>query len=430
MLSQTNSKELSSLIQLKQNDQVGRYYEVVASSSTTSFGKLILHEKPFCFIIDDRERTHCCNYCFKANIKLSRCKACKVSHYCSMNCYHSDHHLKECKALATHPKVTNSIRLLLKCFLSCSDEKQFEMIQNLAPSSSSDEKVEDNLIKLAILFADYVKDVDLSSSFLDNRKEDLDFIYLLLLKLQRNTFSICNEEMNAIGSGIYLKASMFNHSCVPNCAILFDSDKNLYVRILNPSSLLEEGTPLTINYVDLMDLTANRQKKLKEQYHFTCTCPRCLNSNEEVNENVDKMISIANEHRKNQNLQEAVNYFQRIVSKKRSSPSLFHEIYMGIALNSLTHLNVDLSDFKKAYEFGIESLEYFEKYYPPFYPLLGLQYLTCAKLASYLEENGQARLKINSRDLFHKCFAILNTLFRNENNQPFNLLIENNISLP
>lgn len=103
---------------------------------------------------------------------------------------------------------------------------------------------------------------------------------------------------------------------------------------------------------------------------------------------------------------------------------------MGIALNSLTHLNVDLSDFKKAYEFGIESLEYFEKYYPPFYPLLGLQYLTCAKLASYLEENGQARLKINSRDLFHKCFAILNTLFRNENNQPFNLLIENNISLP
>jgi len=102
--------------------------------------------------------------------------------------------------------------------------------------------------------------------------------------------------MNNIGSGIYLRASMFNHSCVPNCTILFDKSKMLYVRVIEDR--VKPGDALTINYVDLMDTTEGRRTKLQNQYHFTCKCERCQTEKEEKNDNVESMLEIARENRK------------------------------------------------------------------------------------------------------------------------------------
>jgi len=129
-----------------------------------------------------------------------------------------------------------------------------------------------------------------------------------------------------------------------------------------------------------------------------------------------------------QEYNESIDCYNRIISKKKKNPQAFSDIYLGISFNELSHLLVDQSNFDKAYTTATESLVYFEKYYPKYYPLLGLQYLMCAKLASYLEEDGKpTRKDATSRLLFSKCFPILSTLFTNEKNQPFDLLIENNI---
>lgn len=38
---------------------------------------------------------------------------------------------------------------------------------------------------------------------------------------------------------------------------------------------IPEGEELTVSYVDFLNLSADRQKKLKERFHFDCTCEHC-----------------------------------------------------------------------------------------------------------------------------------------------------------
>lgn len=37
-----------------------------------------------------------------------------------------------------------------------------------------------------------------------------------------NAFNILDDNLNTIGTGIYLAASVLNHSCIPNATAIFD----------------------------------------------------------------------------------------------------------------------------------------------------------------------------------------------------------------
>lgn len=39
--------------------------------------------------------------------------------------------------------------------------------------------------------------------------------------------------------------------------------------------MIPEGAELTVSYVDFLSVSADRQKKLKERFHFECTCEHC-----------------------------------------------------------------------------------------------------------------------------------------------------------
>lgn len=110
---------LSPSLKISEKEELGRFYcfdgqdekvvvggnnkkELILSSKLSSsviihqeipVGMLLLKEKPFCFCVSEEQRSRICNYCFREKsegMKLSRCKACKYSHYCSMECYVSD----------------------------------------------------------------------------------------------------------------------------------------------------------------------------------------------------------------------------------------------------------------------------------------------------------------------------------------------------
>lgn len=38
---------------------------------------------------------------------------------------------------------------------------------------------------------------------------------------------------------------------------------------------ISKGEELTFSYVDPLNLSADRQKQLKERFHFDCSCERC-----------------------------------------------------------------------------------------------------------------------------------------------------------
>ena len=58
-------------------------------------------------------------------------------------------------------------------------------------------------------------------------------------QLRRNGFAIVDDEWVACGVGLYLQASRLNHSCVPNCAVVF-SGRKILVHTLRPCVAGEE----------------------------------------------------------------------------------------------------------------------------------------------------------------------------------------------
>ncbi len=62
------------------------------------------------------------------------------------------------------------------------------------------------------------------------------------------------------------------------CYICLHLTAFLYFRIeLRSLGKIAEGEELTVAYVDFLNLTEERQRLLKAQYFFDCTCEHCKN---------------------------------------------------------------------------------------------------------------------------------------------------------
>lgn len=93
-------------------------------------------------------------------------------------------------------------------------------------------------------------------------------------KLCTNAFSICDSEMNSIGTGIYLGVSIMDHTCTPNAVATFEG-KKLSIRMLEDVPCLDFSN-ISITYIDLMSPREERRRILKNAYYFLCTCSRCI----------------------------------------------------------------------------------------------------------------------------------------------------------
>lgn len=77
--------------------------------------------------------------------------------------------------------------------------------------------------------------------------------------------------------GLYGKACLLEHNCIPNTTRTFDIHSNLIIRA---SVKIPKGNHISISYTDPMWGTANRQLHLSTTKYFTCSCERCLDPTE------------------------------------------------------------------------------------------------------------------------------------------------------
>ncbi|CAL1268201.1 unnamed protein product [Larinioides sclopetarius] len=96
-------------------------------------------------------------------------------------------------------------------------------------------------------------------------------------KMAINSFSISDDEMQTIGTGLYLGASVFDHSCCPNAEVVFDG-VNAYIHATKHVPH-RDISKVYISYIEQLDLTEKRQNALLEQYYFHCKCEKCTTSN-------------------------------------------------------------------------------------------------------------------------------------------------------
>ncbi|XP_022236635.1 histone-lysine N-methyltransferase SMYD3-like [Limulus polyphemus] len=92
-------------------------------------------------------------------------------------------------------------------------------------------------------------------------------------KMVINSYCIYSGDLQVIGTGLYLGASVLDHSCEPNAVVTFNGT-TLYVRALQDLDELDYKR-VFISYIDQMATTQERLKTLKEQYYFVCQCQRC-----------------------------------------------------------------------------------------------------------------------------------------------------------
>lgn len=126
----------------------------------------------------------------------------------------------------------------------------------------------------------------------------------------RNTNLTPNDQT----PGIWLTASMFNHSCLPNCAWAWTGD--LFVARANRD--ITEGEELTVAYVPSSYDYEKRNGVLKASNDFECHCPLCkadeaATRTPEMQEAVNKAQRLP-QHVKGSTLKERINSAEDLVS--------------------------------------------------------------------------------------------------------------------
>lgn len=260
---------------------------VVACSSILSGTPLVDLSHPFSIgVFEESGGKGCCICCGEAihdgdsaNHKV--CADCDIAAFCSEACRtaHAERHLLECKPLA---KLKRMLRDIAERQIDVPDnffELSFHAITTIAAYRSKKAGAE-SLLRLESHSSEVAQlvhpTVDLVFEMLDG-KEEKSFIAQIIGIIKCNSIELVDQspsgEGQAIGQGLHAEgiASLFNHSCSPNCSLVTAQGIISTIRDIIP------GEELTIAYIpQLYWPTSLRQEALREQFFFNCCCSRCV----------------------------------------------------------------------------------------------------------------------------------------------------------
>ncbi|PQP99888.1 histone-lysine N-methyltransferase ASHR1 isoform X1 [Prunus yedoensis var. nudiflora] len=396
-----------------------------------------------------------CDACFESS-NLKKCSACQVVYYCSNSCQKSEWklHRLECEALSKVHKerrmaVTPSIRLMIKLYLRtklqtekvipASAMDNYKLVEALVAHMS---KIDEKQLVL------YAQMANLVSLILQWPGINIKEIAENFSKLACNAHTICDSELRPLGTGLYPVISIINHSCLPNSVLLFEG-RSAVVRAVQH---IPKGAEVLISYIETAGSTLTRQKALKEQYLFTCTCPaavkwytydfyffffisfkecdvgkyddiqesavlegyRCkdngcigfllhgngficqqcglVRSKEEIKQIASELKSLSDKAPIStpcHNYQEAISVYKAIETLQKK---LYHPFSISLmqTREKLLKILMELEDWSEALAYCRLTIPVYQRVYPGCHPLLGLQYYTCGKLEWLLGDTENA----------------------------------------
>ncbi|XP_030853823.1 histone-lysine N-methyltransferase SMYD3-like [Strongylocentrotus purpuratus] len=247
-------------------------------------GHCILEDLPYAYTLHDNKKGLFCDFCLKQCSTLKKCTRCNYVSYCNKSCQQEDWarcHKQDCKTLKRLHPMPYPYLVQLHYHI-------FQKQRRSPPCTQDDEDCFPTIIDHLESHHDKLS---------DTRRDEFETLLIVLKHIYNwagdvlpepssllkifgatlcNGFSIMDDDLIGIADGIYLRASMLNHSCDPNCVVVFDGRK-LQLRAIKD---VREGEECTISYVDVSEPAKERQAELKERYHFTCKCVKCI---EEIN---------------------------------------------------------------------------------------------------------------------------------------------------
>ncbi|KAL6208811.1 hypothetical protein ACLB2K_019756 [Fragaria x ananassa] len=212
-----------------------------------------------------------------------------------------------------------------------------------------------------------------------NKKEVADN----LLRIIFNSSSVVDPDLGHLGKGLYLLISLMNHSCLPNCIVVFEG-KRAFVRAVEP---IAKGAEICQSYINLSGSTMSRKMTLEGEYLFTCTCPRCIEGeHHDILERayVEGYRCSANgcdgALLSNSDGNEFICQKCKCLRSKEEITKLKTEIELQMnALEAAQTIAMNLKDWKEALAYCKLIIEQYQGLCPGYNVLLGLEYYRCGK---------------------------------------------------
>ncbi|KAJ9166618.1 hypothetical protein P3X46_021339 [Hevea brasiliensis] len=427
-------------------------------------GEVIISQEPYICVPNNSATESRCDGCF-ASGNLKKCSACQVVWYCGSTCQKSEWklHRLECDALSKLDKdrrksVTPSIRLMVKLYLW----RKLQSEKTISATATDNYNLVEELVahmkdideEQLVLYAKMANLVNLILQWPDiNIKE----IAENFSKLACNAHTICDSELRPLGTGLYPVVSIINHSCLPNAVLVFEGR----LAVVRAVQHIPRGAEVMISYIETAGSTMTRQKSLKQQYFFTCTCPCCikvgqqddiresailegyrckydrcngfllrdsddkgfvcqqcglLRSKEEVKKIAAEIRATSDKASKSLssgNLQEAISMHKMI---EKLQQKLFHPFSISLmqTRDKLLKMLMELKDWRDALSYCKLTIPVYQRVYPEFHPLLGLQYYTSGKLEWLLGKTEDAIKSLTKAVHILRITHGTNTLFVKE----------------
>ncbi|XP_021656278.2 histone-lysine N-methyltransferase ASHR1 isoform X5 [Hevea brasiliensis] len=380
-------------------------------------GEVIISQEPYICVPNNSATESRCDGCF-ASGNLKKCSACQVVWYCGSTCQKSEWklHRLECDALSKLDKdrrksVTPSIRLMVKLYLW----RKLQSEKTISATATDNYNLVEELVahmkdideEQLVLYAKMANLVNLILQWPDiNIKE----IAENFSKLACNAHTICDSELRPLGTGLYPVVSIINHRLavvravqhIPRGAEGQQDD-------IRESAILE-------GYRCKYDRCNGFLLRDSDDKGFVCQQCGLLRSKEEVKKIAAEIRATSDKASKSLssgNLQEAISMHKMI---EKLQQKLFHPFSISLmqTRDKLLKMLMELKDWRDALSYCKLTIPVYQRVYPEFHPLLGLQYYTSGKLEWLLGKTEDAIKSLTKAVHILRITHGTNTLFVKE----------------
>ncbi|XP_058449931.1 histone-lysine N-methyltransferase SMYD3 [Malaya genurostris] len=406
-------------------------------------GKLIHTEQPFACVLQSRYRNNRCDKCFKEG-KVLKCSNCMYVRYCNRFCQKEawQDHKDECVKLKTvAPRTIPDAAFMLfrilrklqkggdfqKGFYTTKFYRRFGNLMTHENNIREDKKRMEHFQSLVVVLQSLIDE-----SVMPSNVELLQIFGRMCI----NSFNILDDEMNSIGTGIYLGASVMDHSCRPNAVATFDGP-TLHVRLLEDYSSGSEIdiSKIFISYIDLMDTPDVRRERLRSRYYFECECDRCQDqqemnlmnagacSNIDCDEPITNMsgesvnncprCKAAIKNTEREKFREIMTFTMsrlaemkdiayldmcQICLKKQENVLHYYNVWYLKTLDHAFESAINMEKWEDAISYGLRLVNGFKKYNGTYHPLYGLLLLKIGKIQLFVKQVEKALKNISDSE--------------------------------
>ncbi|CAD5218731.1 unnamed protein product [Bursaphelenchus okinawaensis] len=255
----------------------------------TTGEKIKVFRRPYAHHLFNNKADEFCSECLKEpelQGKLFQCTGCNFVKYCSKECQKMGWrlHKMECKRLQkSFPNLPLSDVLFLSKVLDRKeliekngDKYGYEMARPLSSLIGHENDVRKDKERME----KFKKIFQKIQTFRDEALNG-DIFFDIYCKSMVNSLTVQSMKGIEVGILLDLGVSQYNHSCRPNCSIMFDG-YYVFLRPLTSDINTEDPKTATISYTDVGRSRYQRRRELQEKWFFECHCERCEDPEDDI----------------------------------------------------------------------------------------------------------------------------------------------------